>query len=99
MDHADPRLAALHDALATVLDPELGLDILTLGLVHDVTIADDVALVTHTLTARGCPMERVITAGIRGAAMTVEGLRDVETRLVWEPAWHPGLIARNAWCS
>ena len=98
MDTTDPRLAPLHDALATVLDHEIGLDIVTLGLVYDLAIVDDVAVVTHTLTTRGCPMERVITDGIRAAAMTVDGVCGVETRLVWDPAWHPGMIARDAWC-
>jgi metal-sulfur cluster biosynthetic enzyme len=39
-------------------------------------------------------MERIITDGIRSAAGMVEGVRHVETELVWEPAWHPGMIAR-----
>ena len=93
----DARLHALWDALATVIDPEIGLDIVTLGLVYGAEIVEDVALVTHTLTTPGCPMERVITDGIRGAAMTVEGVAGVETRLVWDPAWHSEMIAPNAW--
>ena len=99
MSEADPRLDALWTALATVIDPELGLDIVTLGLVYEVDIDDDVACVTHTLTTPGCPMERIITDGIRGAAMEVEGVCGVETRIVWDPAWHPGMIARDAWQS
>lgn len=97
MSESDPRLDALWTALATVVDPELGLDIVTLGLVYDADIDADVVHVTHTLTTPGCPMERVITDGIRAAAMEVDGVCGVETRIVWDPAWHPGMIARDAW--
>ena len=92
MSEADPRLDALRQALSTVIDPEIGLDIVTLGLVYELEIAGGVARITHTLTTPGCPMERIITEGIRSAAAAVEGVRAVETRLVWEPAWHPGMI-------
>ncbi len=97
MSEADPRLEALWRALGTVVDPELGLDIVTLGLVYDADIRDDVAWVTPTLTTPGCPMERIITDGIRAAAMQVDGTCGVETRIVWDPAWHPGMISRDAW--
>lgn len=99
MNEPDPRLGALWTALATVVDPELGLDVVTLGLVYDVDVRDDLAFVTHTLTTPGCPMERIIGDGIRAAAMEVEGVCGVETRIVWDPAWHPGMIARDAWHS
>jgi metal-sulfur cluster biosynthetic enzyme len=93
MSSPDPRLDALRQALSTVIDPEIGLDIVTLGLVYELEIVGDVACITHTLTTPGCPMERIITDGIRDAASTVEKVGSVETRLVWEPAWHPGRIA------
>ncbi|HET7599343.1 MAG TPA: metal-sulfur cluster assembly factor [Gemmatimonadales bacterium] len=91
------RLEALRQALRTVIDPEIGLDIVTLGLVYDLEIEGEVARVTHTLTTPGCPMERIIGEGIRSAALAVDGIRRVEARLVWDPAWHPGMIAPDAW--
>ncbi|MGH7670514.1 MAG: metal-sulfur cluster assembly factor [Gemmatimonadaceae bacterium] len=93
---ADPRLAALWTALATVIDPEIGLDLVTLGLVYGVEIDGDVAHITHTLTTPGCPMEHYITNGIREATAQVAGLDRVETNLVWDPAWHTGMIAPGA---
>ena len=83
-------------ALGTVIDPELGLDVVTLGLIYDVERDGDLARVTHTLTTPGCPMERIITDGIRAAVSQVQGVTRVETRLVWDPAWHPGMIAPGA---
>ena len=97
MSESDPRIELLWRALATVIDPEIGLDIVTLGLVYGVAIDHDFARITHTLTTPGCPMERIITDGIRTAAAAVEGIRLVETELVWQPEWHSGMIAPNAW--
>ena len=96
MSESDPRLELLWRNLATVIDPEIGLDIVTLGLVYGVEIRDDIAWITHTLTTPGCPMERIITDGIRAAAMQTELIAGVETRIVWEPEWHSGMIARGA---
>lgn len=96
MDDTEARLSALWNALTTVIDPEIGLDIVSLGLVYGVEIHDEVARITHTLTTPGCPMERIITDGIREAALLVEGVRGVETRLVWDPAWNPSMIATRA---
>ena len=97
MRESDPRIELLWRSLASVIDPEIGLDIVTLGLVYGVTIDDDTARVTHTLTTPACPLERLITARIRAATAEVEGIQRVETELVWEPAWHSGMIAPNAW--
>ena len=97
MSEPDPRVELLWRALSRVIDPELGIDVVALGLVYGVDVVDDVAHVTHTLTTRGCPMERLITDRIRVASGSVERIRDVRTRLVWDPAWHSGMIAPGAW--
>ena len=96
MTASDPRIELLWRNLAKVIDPEIGLDIVTLGLIYGVEVQEDVAWITHTLTTPGCPMERIITDGIRAAAMQVEEICGVETTLVWDPAWHSGMIAPNA---
>ena len=92
----DPRLATIWTALATVIDPELGLDVVTLGLVYGVELEGAAARITHTLTTPGCPMARIIADGIQHAVLGVEGVEQVDTRVVWEPSWHPGMIAPNA---
>lgn len=97
MSESDHRIELLWRGLSTVIDPEIGLDLVTLGLVYGVAMRGDVACITHTLTTPGCPMERLITDGIRAALLQVDGVREVETNVVWEPAWHSGMIAPGAW--
>ncbi|MEO5814054.1 MAG: metal-sulfur cluster assembly factor, partial [Gemmatimonadaceae bacterium] len=87
---------AIWTALATVIDPELGLDVVTLGLVYGVVVDGDCARITYTLTTPGCPMEQIITDGVRRAVLLVEGIARADTQIVWDPAWHPGMIAPHA---
>ena len=97
MPPTEARPASIWDALRTVIDPEVGLDIVTMGLVYDVAVHGDTVRVTYSLTTPGCPMERIITDGIRQAVGFVEGVRAVDTDLVWDPEWHAGMIAADAW--
>lgn len=86
----------IYSALREVIDPEIGLDIVTLGLVYDVEIHGDSVDVTFSLTTRGCPMERIITDGIVSAVGARPGVREVVPNLVWDPPWHPGLAKKGS---
>jgi metal-sulfur cluster biosynthetic enzyme len=79
----------VHEALRAVIDPEVGLDIVTMGLVYDVEVDGSHAIITHTLTTPGCPLERYITDAIRAVVYAQPGIDEVTTRLVWEPRWTP----------
>lgn len=86
----------VYGALSQVIDPEIGLDIVTLGLVYEVEIAGGVVDVSFTLTTPGCPMERAIRHGILACLSRLPGVEQVNANLVWDPPWHPGRVAEGA---
>lgn len=96
---AEPEISSdlVWDALSLVIDPEIGLDIVTLGLVYEIEPIENAVRITFSLTTPGCPMEEVITGGIMNAVSAVPGVEHVLPNLVWEPRWHPGMIQEGAW--
>ncbi|MGC3957582.1 MAG: metal-sulfur cluster assembly factor [Verrucomicrobiota bacterium] len=86
--------AAVLDALRQVLDPEIGMNIVDLGLIYDVKIAGSEARVAMTLTTAGCPMSESIRGGAEIALLNLEGVTAAHVELVFDPPWHPGMISQ-----
>lgn len=84
--------AAAINRLRWIMDPELGLDIVTLGLIYGIAVRDGIVRVTMTLTARGCPLHDVLADAVRDTLLWMDGIARVELDLVWEPPWHPAMI-------
>lgn len=82
----------VREALRGVIDPEVGLDVVTMGLVYGIEVEGAAVRIRHTLTTPGCPMASILVRGIEQAAASVPGVEEVRTELVWEPRWHPGMI-------
>jgi metal-sulfur cluster biosynthetic enzyme len=79
-------------ALRQVIDPELGCNIVDLGLVYDVALAGSSVRVVMTLTTPGCPMHESISWGVKNAVLALEGVEDAEVDVVWDPPWHPSMM-------
>jgi metal-sulfur cluster biosynthetic enzyme len=80
----------IYDALHDVYDPELGVNVIDLGLVYDVVVNEEgYVTVTMTLTTPGCPMHESLGEGVGAALAGIPGITGGEIRLVWEPPWDP----------
>ncbi|HVA24720.1 MAG TPA: metal-sulfur cluster assembly factor [Chloroflexota bacterium] len=83
---------ALLAALKNVCDPELGLNVVDLGLIYDIEQHDGVIDVQMTMTTPGCPLHESMLQGVGDALSIFPGVKNVEVRLVWEPLWTPDRI-------
>ena len=84
------------DALRQVEDPELGMDIVDLGLMYDVEVEGPKVKVTYTLTSMGCPVGPMIDEQINEVTQAVPGVEEVETELTWDPPWSPEKMSEDA---
>lgn len=92
-DMKDSMLSALEN----VIDPELGIDIVNLGLVYDVDLDDEgLATVTMTLTSMGCPMGPVIVDQVNTAMSELPEVKSTNVNIVWNPPWSKDKMSRYA---
>lgn len=87
--------ATVLEALRQVIDPEIGMNIVDLGLIYDIRINSSVVEVAMTLTTAGCPMSESIRGGAEMALLNLEGVSDARVELVFDPPWHPGMINQS----
>ena len=84
------------EALRNVHDPELGINIVDLGLVYGIRIDGDTVHVTYTLTTMGCPIGPLIEAEIKQFLSGVEGISQVDAEMVLRPPWTPEMMSEEA---
>ncbi|HEX3453624.1 MAG TPA: metal-sulfur cluster assembly factor [Gaiellaceae bacterium] len=92
-----PTREEVFEALHQVEDPELGMDIVELGLVYDVAVDGPTVKVTHTLTSMGCPAGPMIQEDIDSAVRSnFDSIENVELELTWDPPWTPERMSDDA---
>ena len=91
-----PTREEAFDALRVVEDPELGMDIVELGLVYDVEVNDARVKVIHSLTSMGCPVGPMIQGDIQNVMSSLPGVEEVEIELTWDPPWTPDRMSDDA---
>ena len=91
-----PTKQDVFEALRAVEDPELGMDIVELGLLYDVEVEGPKVKVIHTLTSMGCPVGPMIQENVDQIVRAMPEVDDVEVELTWDPPWSPEKMSDDA---
>jgi metal-sulfur cluster biosynthetic enzyme len=87
----------IREALRSVIDPELGYNVVDLGFVYDISVEDGgIANITITTTTRGCPATGYLKEGVANSAWSVPGVEFVDVKLTFEPEWKPDMMSPQA---
>jgi metal-sulfur cluster biosynthetic enzyme len=87
----------IYGALETVVDPELGVDIVNLGLVYDVDMNEEgLTIITMTLTSMGCPLAGTIVDQVKTVLKDIPEVKEVDVNIVWNPPWTKDKMSRIA---
>ena len=84
------------EALKDVYDPEIGVNIVDLGLVYNAEVEDGKVDVEMTLTSMGCPAGPILVQQIEEVVGSLDGVKEVNVNLVWSPAWNPSMMSEDA---
>src|SRR5436309_2423441 len=88
--------AQVREALKTVIDPELHINIVDLGLIYDVREEGGIVEVEMTLTTPGCPLAPVIDQKVKEAVTPIPEVKEVTLELVWDPPWTMDMMSDEA---
>jgi metal-sulfur cluster biosynthetic enzyme len=91
-----PTVEDVQDALTNVIDPELGLDFVELGLIYNIEISGGDVSVTYTLTTPGCPIGPMVEGQIEEFVSELDGVESVESAVVFTPPWTPDKMSEDA---
>ncbi len=86
----------VREALKKCIDPELGINIVDLGLVYGVKVSGEKVRVEMALTTPGCPLHAFFVKDVEEKVKALPGVREVEVELVWEPPWSPEKMSEEA---
>ena len=91
-----PSPEEVRDALTNVIDPELGLDFVELGLVYDIEVEGEEVFVTFTLTSPGCPIGPQVSEQMEEFVSELDGVSRVYPKMVFTPPWTPDMMSEDA---
>ena len=91
-----PDQALIYEKLKEIYDPEVGINIVDMGLIYSLDIADNKVAITMTLTSPGCPAGPQILSQVDSQVKTVAGVEDVDINVVWSPPWSPDMLSEEA---
>ena len=91
-----PTVDDVEEALTNVIDPELGLDFVELGLVYDIGVEGEEVFITFTLTSPGCPIGPQVTEQMEEFVGELDGVREVKTNMTFNPPWTPDMMSEDA---
>jgi metal-sulfur cluster biosynthetic enzyme len=91
-----PTVETVTDVLRDVIDPELGLDFVELGLIYDVEIDGGTVRITYTLTSPGCPIGPQVSEQIEEFVSELDGVEEVQPTMTFTPPWTPERMSEDA---
>lgn len=91
-----PSVDEVEEALTNVIDPELGLDFVELGLVYEIEVEGPEVFITFTLTSPGCPIGPQVSDQMKEFVSELDGVQEVHPKMVFSPPWTPDMMSEDA---